>query len=55
MLENMRLRQLPPNSRKRYIRELNRAAGFPCCLLLPANRYGSPIPYSRRAELRSSR
>jgi len=42
----LRQRRLPPNTRTSYIREMKRSAGMRC-ILLPANRYGTPIPYSR--------
>ncbi len=38
----LRQRKLPPNTRTGR------------CILLPANRYGTPIPYSRAVWLRSS-
>lgn len=53
MLEVMRLRRLPPNTRTSYIREMKRSAGVRC-ILRPANHYGTPIPYSRAVWLRSS-
>ncbi len=46
----LRQRKLPPNTRTGYIREMKRSAGIRC-ILLPANRYGTPIPYSRAVWL----